>query len=133
VGGSRTWGEKLLLTGADGVRSTVRRLVLTPVPPCAAAVMAWRSVSDSRPPGLTHLTLLMGEGCFFGLVPLGDGATHGFAGRPGHCLADPPVGRLDRLRDRFACFGGPVPAYLASLRADAQIHSTPVEWVNLER
>jgi 2-polyprenyl-6-methoxyphenol hydroxylase-like FAD-dependent oxidoreductase len=35
---------------------------------------------------------------------------------------DPALGRLTRLRERFAAFGGLVKAYLANLECDEQIH-----------
>ncbi|HEU5265592.1 MAG TPA: FAD-dependent monooxygenase [Jatrophihabitans sp.] len=122
-----------LVVGADGIGSTVRRLLVCTQPPHDAGVTGWRSIADARPPGLTDLTLVMGDGCFFGLVPIGDGGTYGFAGQPGRAQDDPLTGRLARLRDRFAGLGGPVPAYLASLRCDTQIHSTRVRWVSPTR
>ena len=75
--------------------------------------------------------IFTGERCYFGLVPVGDGGTYGFAGLDTERFDDPPAGRLERLRQRFGGFGGPVPAYLAALQRDGQIHFGPVEWVEL--
>src|SRR5262249_35991681 len=100
-----------------------------PAPPEYAGLMSWRSVIRVRPPGVTQLMVLMGEGCFFGLVPVGDGGTYGFAGVGGERFDDPPAGRLERFRRRFAGFGGPVPAYLAVLEHDEQFYFSPIEWV----
>ena len=75
--------------------------------------------------------IFTGERCYFGLVPVGDGGTYGFAGLDGQRSDDPPAGRLERLRQRFEGFGGPVPAYLAALQRDDQIHFGPIEWVEL--
>src|SRR5512132_2834530 len=75
--------------------------------------------------------VLMGEGCFFGLVPVG-GGTYGFAGVDAERFNAPLPGRLEWLRRRFAGFGGPVPAYLAALQGDEQLHVGPVEWVELD-
>lgn len=122
-----------LVVGADGVGSTVRRLAVGGPAPCDAGVTGWRSVSPVRPAGPPELTLVMGDGCFFGLVPVGDGATYGFAGQPGPRRDDPPEGRLDRLRARFAGLGGSVPQFLAGLRSDDQIHSTRIRWVQAPR
>jgi len=47
-------------------------------------------------------------------------------------LQDPAQGRLGRLRDRFAKFGGLVQEYLASLDQDEQIHCGPIEWLELD-
>jgi 2-polyprenyl-6-methoxyphenol hydroxylase-like FAD-dependent oxidoreductase len=119
-----------LVVGADGIYSTVRGLTVSPVPPEYAGLMSWRSVIPARPPGVINLMLLMGEGCFFGLVPVGDSGTYGFAG--GERFDDPPPGRLERFRERFAGFGGPVPAYLAALEDDEQLHFGPIESLELD-
>lgn len=77
--------------------------------------------------------MLMGDGCFFGLVPVGDGQTYGFAGVDAERFDDPLPGRLERFRRRFAGFGGPVPAYLDALERDEQLHAGPIEWVEPDR
>jgi 2-polyprenyl-6-methoxyphenol hydroxylase-like FAD-dependent oxidoreductase len=126
-------GHYDLVVGADGINSAVRRLAVSPIPPQYADTMSWRSVIPARLPGTDHLMILTGERCFFGLVPVGDGGTYGFAGLDGERFDDPPAGRLERLRHRFEGFGGPVPAYLAALQHDDQIHFGPIEWVELRR
>ena len=77
------------------------------------------------------MMLFTGERSVFGLVPVEDGSTYGFAVLAGERFVDPPAGRLERLRQRFGGFGGPVPAFLAALQRDDQIHFGPVEWVEL--
>jgi FAD-dependent urate hydroxylase len=126
-------GEYDLVVGADGISSTVRHLAVSPVPPQYADTMIWRSVIPARPPGADHMMIFTGERCLFGLVPVGDGSTYGFAVLGGERFDDPPAGRLERLRERFEGFGGPVPAYLAALQRDDQIHFGPIEWVELRR
>jgi 2-polyprenyl-6-methoxyphenol hydroxylase-like FAD-dependent oxidoreductase len=76
--------------------------------------------------------VLLGEGRFFGVVPMGEGYTYGFGAVDGDRFEDPLVGRLERFRRRFVGFGGPVPAYLAALQSDEQIHVGPIEWVELD-
>jgi 2-polyprenyl-6-methoxyphenol hydroxylase-like FAD-dependent oxidoreductase len=122
-----------LVVGADGIYSTVRRLTLSPAPPAYAGAMVWRSIVPTRPAGLTEMMILMGDGCYFGLVPLGDGHTYGFGALGGPQFDDPLVERLERLRDGFAGFGGPVPAYLAALECDEQLHAGLFEWMELDR
>jgi hypothetical protein len=68
-------------------------------------------LSTARPPGLDCLQLLLGDGRFFGLVPVGGGDTYGFAGMVSDRLEDPAEGRLQRFQERFADFGGLVPGY----------------------
>jgi 2-polyprenyl-6-methoxyphenol hydroxylase-like FAD-dependent oxidoreductase len=128
-----------LVVGADGIASTVRRLTLGAASPAYTGQMVWRSLVPTRPLGLTTLQFVLGEGCFFGLVPMGDGYTYGFGYTYGlgnvtePRFHDPLEGRLERLRKRFAAFGGPVPEYLASLSCDEQLHCGSIEWVELDR
>jgi 2-polyprenyl-6-methoxyphenol hydroxylase-like FAD-dependent oxidoreductase len=122
-----------LVVGADGVYSAVRRLTISSASPEYAGTMVWRSILPIRPPGVMDLTVLMGNGRYFGLVPMGDDHTYGFGAVGGPRFNDPFEGRLDRFRERFAGFGGPVPAYLAALECDEQLHAGPFEWVELDR
>ena len=73
-------GDYDLVVGADGIGSTVRRLAVSDVAPTRTPTVGWRGVVAGRPAGVDHLVLLLGEGCFLGLVPVGGGDTYGFAG-----------------------------------------------------
>jgi len=126
-------GEYDLVVGADGVHSTMRALAVDDVAPEYANIMAWRSVVPVRPDGLTYLMILLGEDSFFGLVPVGDGQTYGFGAIVGARFHDEPAGRRERFQRRFTSFGGPVPAYLAALEHDEQLHAGPIEWVEPAR
>lgn len=118
-----------LVVGADGIASTVRRLTLGVEKPVYAGQMTWRSLAPIRPRSLTKLQFLLGEGCFFGLCPVGNGHTYGFGNVTVLRFHDAVQGRLARLRERFAAFGGIVQDYLAALSSDEQIHCSAVEWV----
>lgn len=122
-----------LVVGADGISSTVRALALSTTTPAYTGAMAWRSVAPIRPQGLTSLQFLLGEGCFFGLCPVGDGHTYGFGNITGPRAHEPMEGRLDRLHGHFAGFGGIVQDYLAALASDEQIHCGPVDWLALAK
>jgi 2-polyprenyl-6-methoxyphenol hydroxylase-like FAD-dependent oxidoreductase len=126
-------GEYELVVGADGITSTVRGLAVSPMRPRYAGQVVWRSVIPTRPPGVTGVTVLMGDGCFFGMVPVGGGRTYGFGALDTEPFDDPVPGRLARLRSRFADFGEPVPEYLAALELDEQIHFGAIEWLELDR
>jgi len=123
-------GDYDLVVGADGLASSVRRLTLDAAPPGYTGLMVWRSLAPHHQPSMQ---VLLGEGCVFGLVPVGDGQTYGFGIEGSPRFHIPLEGRLERMRGRFAAFGGPVPAYLASLSHDEQLHCAPIEWVELER
>jgi 2-polyprenyl-6-methoxyphenol hydroxylase-like FAD-dependent oxidoreductase len=129
----RATGEYDLVIGADGIFSVLRRLTISTASPGYSGQMAWRSIAPIRPEGLTSLQFWLGEGCFFGLCPVGDGRTYGFGNITGPCRQDPLRGRLDRLRNHFSNFGGVVREYLASLEHDEQIHCGPIEWLELDQ
>jgi FAD-dependent urate hydroxylase len=125
-------GDYDLVVGADGIYSTVRELAVNSSSPSYAGQMVWRSIIPTRPRGIVEMMVLMGEGCFFGVVPMGEGYTYGFGAVDGSRFEDPLVGRLERFRRRFVGFGAPVPAYLAGLQSDEQLHVGPIEWVELD-
>jgi FAD-dependent urate hydroxylase len=124
-------GDYELVIGADGIASTVRQLTLGADSPHYTGLMLWRSLIPTRPPGVTHWMFLIGEEVGFLLVPMGDGRTYGAGQVSGPRFHDPLAGRLERVRQRFAAFGGPVPAYLAALTRDEQLHCGPIEWVDV--
>ena len=113
--------------------STVRALTLTTAAPSDLGAMNWRSIAPIRPAGLTALQMHLGDGCMFGLVPMGAGRTYGFAYVIQPRFHDPLEGRLERLRNRFAKFGGRVQEYLASLERDDQVICSAMEWMELEK
>ena len=122
-----------LVVGADGIGSTVRELAVDPTPPVYGGQMVWRTLAPIRPRGLRKLQFLLGDGCFFGLCPVGDGQTYGFGSVAGPRIVDPVEGRLARLRERFARFGDIVQQFLGALDRDDQVHCSPVRWVDEER
>lgn len=117
-----TSGDYDLVVGADGIASIVRKLTMSAASPVYAGQMAWRSLVPVRPGGMTRLQFLLGDGCFFGLCPVGNGQTYGFGNVTEPCFHDAAQGRLARLRERFAAFGEIVQEYLAALESDEQIH-----------
>ena len=121
-----------LVVGADGISSIVRTLALGATDLAYTGAMAWRSVAPIRPRGVDTLQFLLGDGCFFGLCPTGDGRTYGFGNITEPRVREPVAGRRDRLRRRFAHFGGVVQDYLDALTGDEQVHCAPVEWLSLE-
>jgi len=128
-----TAGEYDLVVGADGIVSTVRQAALGSSPPVYSGQTAWRSLARMRPRESNSVQFWLGDGCFFGLCPVGGGWTYGFGNVTVPRLHDALQGRLHRLRRRFAGFDGLVREYLACLESDEQIHCGPIEWLELER
>lgn len=126
-------GDYDLVVGADGIKSTIRALTLTTASPSDLGAMNWRSIAPIRPAGLAAVQLHLGDGCIFGLVPMGAGRTYGFAYVIQPRFQDPPEGRLKRLRNRFATFGERVQEYLASLERDDQVICSAMEWMESEK
>jgi 2-polyprenyl-6-methoxyphenol hydroxylase-like FAD-dependent oxidoreductase len=121
-----------LVVGADGIHSAVRRLIGVSGEPDYAGLVAWRNVIPSRPEGVAELMVLLGDGRFVGVVPVGNESTYSFGAIVTEPMHDPLPGRLERFRDRFSGFGGPVPECLAALEWDEQLHFGPIEWVDLD-
>ena len=118
-----------LVVGADGISSTVRTLVMGIVQPGYTGLMIWRSLVPIRPPDPTNFRIMFGDGCFFGITPLGEGPTNVFGAVGMPRTHDPLQGRLARFRRQFAGFGGPVQECLAAISSDEQIHCGPSEGV----
>ena len=123
-----------LVIGADGIHSTVRQLAFGGPAPRYAGQVVWRSVSTAFQSGLDGMHVVMGDGRFFGLLPVGRRRTYGFGGLDAaEAWRDPLEGRLERVRRCFASLGGPVPEFLAGLECDEQVRFDALEWVDAER
>jgi 2-polyprenyl-6-methoxyphenol hydroxylase-like FAD-dependent oxidoreductase len=113
-----------LMVGADGVHSKVRGSR-----PVYSGAMVWRANADWRPSDLDGLAISIGDGSFFGILAIGERATTAFGVVERAAFVDPLDGRLRRLRERFAGFGGHVPGFLAALEHDEQVHVAAIETV----
>src|SRR5262245_48098628 len=122
-----------LVVGADGIHSSVRRLSFDAQPPVYGGQMVWRSVAPICAAQPDSVQFWLGDGCFFGLCPVGHARTYGFGNVTGARAQDAPEGRLERLRRQFAGFGAPISDYLAALERDEQIHCGPIEWLDGEQ
>jgi FAD-dependent urate hydroxylase len=123
-----------LVVGADGLRSTVRRLAVDQRPPTPVGQHSWRFLA-ACPPEVTTWTVMLGRATSFLTIPIGRGLVYCFAdvttdGAVGGDLDGDAVGRL---RERFAGFAAPVPGLLAQLEDPARVHVAPIEQVADER
>jgi 2-polyprenyl-6-methoxyphenol hydroxylase-like FAD-dependent oxidoreductase len=128
-------GDYDLVVGADGLRSTVRRLAVDPRPAVAVGQDSWRFLADC-PPEVTSWTVILGRGASFLTVPVGQGLAYAYA----DVTADTAAGGgerdgdpVERLRERFAGFAAPVPGLLDQLDDPARVHVAPIEQVAEER
>ena len=127
-----TDGDYDLVIGADGIHSTVQLAIDASLSPSYAGSMGWRSIVPKKVQGVEEAVVFyLGDGCLFGVAPMGEGYTYGVGGVGRERSEDPMVGRLERLRHRFAEFEGLVPSYLAALQSDEQLHVSPIESLGL--
>lgn len=128
--GSR--GRYALVVGSDGIRSAVRRHIEPAAAPSYVGYTCWRWVAPASEAPVEPVEL-WGRGQRVGLVPLGNGQLYGFAVMDAPAgRGDPLEGRLERLRQRFASFGGPVPKALAAIPSDEAVLHNDLEEVRLQ-
>jgi len=118
-----------LVVGADGIRSSVRRLALGEARPRFRGQIGWRFVA--RATATTPVdawTVYLGAGSAFLLVPIRDDAVYCYADRmarrPAAESSSPDV---VRLRERFHRFALPVQSVLDQLESADQLHCAPIE------
>ena len=110
-----------LVVGCDGLHSRVRELVFGRRALRYSGYTCWRMVVDWKDDALPTQEM-WGVGKRFGMVPIGDRRVYCFAviiAPPGQ--PDPREGRIERLRTRFAEFGGAVVPLLARLQAPEEL------------
>jgi FAD-dependent urate hydroxylase len=127
-------GDYDLVVGADGLRSTVRRLAVDPRPPVPVGQHSWRFLAAGLPQVITW-TVMLGRGTSFLTVPVGPGLVYCYADVTADTAGGgegdgDPVGRL---RERFAGFADPVPGLLDQLEDPARVHVASIEQVAEER
>jgi FAD-dependent urate hydroxylase len=127
-------GDYDLVIGADGLRSSVRRLAVDPRLPVPVGQHSWRFLA-ACPPQVITWTVMLGPGTSFLTVPVGPGLVYCYA----DVTADPAGGGerdgdpIGRLRQRFAGYAAPVPQLLDQLEDPARVHVAPIEQVVEER
>lgn len=118
-----------LVVGADGVHSSVRRLLLGGVDPVrslgqyARRFLAPCPGPDVSDGGDATWSALLGPGSAFLTVPIGNGRVY--------CYCDGPADDPRPLPELLSGYGAPVPALLGALDDGGAVHAGPVEEVVL--
>ena len=116
-----------VVVGADGIRSSIRRLLVGVSPPRYRGQIAWRFIAR-RPDGIDGWTVFLGRGSSFLLVPVD--ATHVYCyadQHRDHPSAEDETATPDRLRTLFGDYASPVQHALESVPSDAAIAGLPIE------
>jgi 2-polyprenyl-6-methoxyphenol hydroxylase-like FAD-dependent oxidoreductase len=118
-----------VVIGADGINSSIRRLVFGDIHPRHVGQISWRFMARHRY-DVTAWTAMLARGRTFLMIPAGlDGL---------YCYADLTTNGTERhgrdeLRTLFRDFGDPVPRLLARLDDRDAVHVGPIEEVDLDR
>jgi 2-polyprenyl-6-methoxyphenol hydroxylase-like FAD-dependent oxidoreductase len=117
------------VVGADGIRSSIRRLVFGESPPRYRGQVSWRFITR-RPPSIDDWRVFLGRGSAFLMIPISDTEMYCYADRTSaHSIEDPQAGRVERLQGLFHDFASPVRDVLAQSDAIEPIHFAPIEEV----
>jgi FAD-dependent urate hydroxylase len=126
--GDGTGGEYDLVIGADGIRSTVRRLAFgEDVTVRSAGQVGWRFVT-ACPPEITTWSVMLGHKTAFLTIPIGNGRVYCYCDLVS-ASGDDPHDDLGRL---FSEFAEPAPALLASIPEPELVHRSTIEEVALD-
>jgi 2-polyprenyl-6-methoxyphenol hydroxylase-like FAD-dependent oxidoreductase len=115
-----------VLVGADGIHSSIRRLVLDGAAPRFVGQVSWRIVVEDGP-AIGAWTAMLGRGRAFLLLPIGDGRLYCYADVDAPDGHDPTAGELNRFVRLFQDFADPVPAILDRLRPSEARYFSPIE------
>jgi 2-polyprenyl-6-methoxyphenol hydroxylase-like FAD-dependent oxidoreductase len=118
----RSTGTYDLVVGADGVHSTVRSLALGGPAAGYVGQASWRFVADGFP-DISDWTVMLGRGCTFLTVALGQAVVYCYADLN---TSDPASAAGEDWRQSFADFADPVPHLLDQA---AEAYFAPIEEV----
>jgi 2-polyprenyl-6-methoxyphenol hydroxylase-like FAD-dependent oxidoreductase len=118
----RSTGRYDLVVGADGVHSTVRSLALGGPAASYVGQASWRFVADGFP-DISDWTVMLGRGCTFLTVALGQAVVYCYADLN---TSDPAGAVGEDCPHSFADFADPVPRLLDQA---AEAYFAPIEEV----
>jgi 2-polyprenyl-6-methoxyphenol hydroxylase-like FAD-dependent oxidoreductase len=125
--------EFAIVIGADGIRSSIRRLVFGDILPRYVGQVCWRFLVKgvNGPQRVTTWTVMLAPDRAFLMLPVGDGDLYCYADLVRRELDDPTGREIARLGELFADFAEPAPTLLRRVDADA-VHFAPIEEVNTD-
>ncbi|MEO8718131.1 MAG: FAD-dependent monooxygenase [Burkholderiales bacterium] len=127
-----TQREYDFVVGADGIRSSIRRLVFGGVPPRYCGQVGWRFLV-ACPADITGWTVMLGPRGAVLLVPVGAGQAYCYCDFASpQSIDDPREGRVERLRSRFEHFARPALEAMAPLTSESDIHFAAIEEIDQE-
>lgn len=115
-----------LVVGADGIHSSIRRLVLGSVRPRHLGQVSWRFLVDQSDATETWTAMLASRRAFL-TMPVGQNRLYCYADLATPATEDPTGRDPGRLRALFAEFAEPVPSILGQLESFDSIHFSPIE------
>lgn len=127
-----TQREYDFVVGADGIRSSMRRLVFGDAPPRYCGQVGWRFLVVC-PAEITGWTVMLGSLGAVLLVPVGAGRAYCYCDfATPQPFDDPREGRIERLRSRFEHFARPVREVMALPTSEDEIHFAAIEEISQE-
>ena len=133
-----------VVVGADGIRSSIRRLVFGEIRPRPIGQASWRFIAPDAC-GVTTWTAMLGRRRSFLMMPVGSGGLYCYADlttRDGRDTIDAAAAEQrpgdrreddrDRLRTLFRDFNGPVQGALEQLNTVESIHFGPIEELDVD-
>jgi 2-polyprenyl-6-methoxyphenol hydroxylase-like FAD-dependent oxidoreductase len=118
-----------LVVGADGIRSSIRRLEFGDSGLRFRGQMGWRFIVR-RPQDLDGWAVFLGPQSAFLRLPIGHDLAYCYADKSSaQSVLDPAQGGIERVREHFADFASPVREVLAQFRSADPIHFSAIEEV----
>jgi FAD-dependent urate hydroxylase len=126
--------EFAIVIGADGIRSSIRRLVFGDIAPRYVGQVCWRFLVKgvNGPQRVTTWTVMLAPDRAFLMLPVGDGDLYVYADLVRRELDDPTGRDVAKLRELFADFAEPAPTLLRRLASADAVHFAPIEEVNTD-
>ena len=119
-------GNYDLVVGADGIYSSIRRLVFGGIRPRHLGQVSWRLLVDHSS-AIETWTAMLGRQRTFLAMPVGPNRLYCYADLAALATDDPTGRDPDRLRALFAEFAEPVPSILSEIKTFDSIYFSRIQ------